>query len=718
MATQVAQPKMANLRKRRFPYTPVAWGFVSEKCQRRKIKCSGEHPCKGCREGDHECVYLRSTRFRASRRFSTGTSTQSSEEGQVAAEKDQWHSAESISKRHQAEPAANPSLSDRLGNSDYYIRLAERRLVALSPEQSNGPRQSHHRHIIGSETLRDLVKCRGKPGAVLAMLDLEYWVEALSIYEEEIGLQYPFLDINELKHKIKLSKQSSDVLRTNGCERIEDTALIIYAIVSMLAEHAAIDIINASAEEIFTAAVGRTQLNGADKDELSVIILCSIFFFLSDREIRAWRGISVVMRLIQELTCTNSEEMDAQPSSQLKEIGEKVYWTVYTLDRRWSFGTGMPFAVQDSDITQHPGFIEDSLSSSYLKNMVAYCNIASEVRRSVLDASIKQPTVSESTRDFLNFRVVQWQRNLPSQLQFRGVGDKLDESKESRGEYKMRLVLYLRANQMRTLIYRKLAVQAERNNFSPSSANIMGQIAQDTLRILIDLARETTIYHTQHKTFNHFLETALSSLLLVMCCPGVTQTVSCLGDVIEAIELVQQLSTQSPITRRLGDKLQGIQDVVRNLQSQTQNSRQFPANATDPGPSVHRGSLSLSKDNGSNSGSKAKTNLESEASIGSCHSALQVSENTGSIPEVTQVAYPDSHQPTTTQTNYANVNKPNNEADMELFPPVPGPPNFDLDAPIDSEFDLDQDAPYLDDTRLLQIPELGDILRDYDYFGF
>ena len=28
----------------------------------------------------------------------------------------------------------------------------------------------------------------------------------------------------------------------------------------------------------------------------------------------------------------------------------KLFWSTYVLDRRWSFGTGMPFALQDADI--------------------------------------------------------------------------------------------------------------------------------------------------------------------------------------------------------------------------------------------------------------------------------------------------------------------------------------------------------------------------------
>lgn len=31
----------------------------------------------------------------------------------------------------------------------------------------------------------------------------------------------------------------------------------------------------------------------------------------------------------------------------------KLFWSIYVLDRRWSFGTGMPFALQDADIDPH-----------------------------------------------------------------------------------------------------------------------------------------------------------------------------------------------------------------------------------------------------------------------------------------------------------------------------------------------------------------------------
>lgn len=42
-----------------------------------------------------------------------------------------------------------------------------------------------------------------------------------------------------------------------------------------------------------------------------------------------------------EKSFTNAENMEA---------GVRLFWISYALDRRWSFGTGMPFAIQDADI--------------------------------------------------------------------------------------------------------------------------------------------------------------------------------------------------------------------------------------------------------------------------------------------------------------------------------------------------------------------------------
>lgn len=40
----------------------------------------------------------------------------------------------------------------------------------------------------------------------------------------------------------------------------------------------------------------------------------------------------------------------AVPDEEERSNVVKLFWSIYVLDRRWSFGTGMPFAIQDADI--------------------------------------------------------------------------------------------------------------------------------------------------------------------------------------------------------------------------------------------------------------------------------------------------------------------------------------------------------------------------------
>ncbi len=210
--------------------------------------------------------------------------------------------------------------------------------------------------------------------------------------------------------------------------------------------------------------------------------------------------------------------------------------------------------------------------------MITYCGIVSEVRRTLLDqtAPLQPPSSYEAVRDFAHFRVCQWQNSLPKSLQFGGVNDKYDPTREKRGEYKLRLMLWLRANQLRTIILRKSATSSSSVELSApppsledtSSTQSMLEIAQATVRVLVYLGKETDIYDAQHRTFNHFLETALSSLLLVVCCSGTNDgPPPCLEDIVAAMDLVSQLSQRSYITRKLHEKLQVIQHVVESLKT-------------------------------------------------------------------------------------------------------------------------------------------------------
>ena len=74
-----------------------------------------------------------------------------------------------------------------------------------------------------------------------------------------------------------------------------------------------------------------------------------MYQFHCDDEGTSWRLIGLAARLCIELGLHRREAYDSMAEED-RDAAMLLFWAIYSLDRRWSFGTGMPFALQDSDI--------------------------------------------------------------------------------------------------------------------------------------------------------------------------------------------------------------------------------------------------------------------------------------------------------------------------------------------------------------------------------
>ena len=76
-----------------------------------------------------------------------------------------------------------------------------------------------------------------------------------------------------------------------------------------------------------------------------------MYHFHCDDESLAWRLTGNAARMAIELGLHRHETYDSIFATQSeREFAVILFWSIYVLDRRWSFGTGMPFALQDADI--------------------------------------------------------------------------------------------------------------------------------------------------------------------------------------------------------------------------------------------------------------------------------------------------------------------------------------------------------------------------------
>lgn len=77
----------------------------------------------------------------------------------------------------------------------------------------------------------------------------------------------------------------------------------------------------------------------------------SILQFHCDEEVLAWRAIGLAARAALEMGLHHREPYFAKfDDLEQRRWANKLFWCIYVLDRRWSFGTGLPFAINDHDI--------------------------------------------------------------------------------------------------------------------------------------------------------------------------------------------------------------------------------------------------------------------------------------------------------------------------------------------------------------------------------
>jgi hypothetical protein len=85
--------------------------------------------------------------------------------------------------------------------------------------------------------------------------------------------------------------------------------------------------------------------------QLAETLIQSHYRFHSDDEALAWRTIGLVARMALEMGLHRRDSLFRKFPEEQQRLGAiNLFWCIYVLDRRWSFGTGLPFALHDSDI--------------------------------------------------------------------------------------------------------------------------------------------------------------------------------------------------------------------------------------------------------------------------------------------------------------------------------------------------------------------------------
>jgi hypothetical protein len=239
------------------------------------------------------------------------------------------------------------------------------------------------------------------------------------------------------------------------------------------------------------------------------------------------------------------------PDEGARKQALRIFWSVFTLDRRSSLGLGVPFVIQDTLVDPTLGALD--FDHPYLRSMIPFAKLSGKAWQMSNDFSNskKEPADADvdlvrEQIDYLDYQVLQWQKQIPAPIRYcHGVTEIASCGYDSRGDYHhdigrhggngrssgidsdsaattsrrhfyLAVVLFVRSNQLRNLIYRPLLQSAARIRTHPEHTLTALTIARDSLQAFADLDSRTDLLHTHATFFKHFIVSSLGNLLLIV----------------------------------------------------------------------------------------------------------------------------------------------------------------------------------------------------------
>ena len=211
--------------------------------------------------------------------------------------------------------------------------------------------------------------------------------------------------------------------------------------------------------------------------------------------------------------------------------------------------------------------------------MILYSRISSKVWRSITDFQISNNEVKKDNIGYLDYQTLQWQSSIPESLRFYPSMNLAELATPNRGQRRLQVLLYLRTNQMRILIYRPVLHSATSIMENRGYAQTVVEVAKDSIRVLTRLNQTTDIYRIQQMCFNYFLVSALAVLFLAVAHAPVEFNRHVRDEFYMALDVVKGFSTKSYISKRLWKTIRGLKEVGPKLGLV---SRSALSDTTDP----------------------------------------------------------------------------------------------------------------------------------------
>ncbi|KAH9872307.1 hypothetical protein IAQ61_005142 [Plenodomus lingam] len=425
-----------------------------------------------------------------------------------------------------------------------------------------------------SNEIRPLSICSDRD--LMTSISVEETIRLLGIYEDEIACVHPIIEMEALVSKVPqildfIKNPHRPIKESQNFDPRDAHVLRLAIATALICETFGKNEVSDRLVASVKADVG-TMANSLELvfKDVQIMSMLSLYFCHTSEELFAWRAIGCAARQCLELGLHRKQSlMESFKDERSRSLAVQVFWVVYELDRRWSFGTSLSFALHDRDID--PQLPEPGREFPYLKCMVSFARICSRVWDAL--PSYGSHIMPKETEDYLDFTTQNWLLSIPEELHFVHPRLGLASRSQPRQLRRLRTILYLRGNYMRTLIHRHHVLTSDNIRANTQKAQLVVDIAKDTILVLVHLSNTSDIYVREQSIYHYYLLSALAVVLLAVCHSPNLFAESCRDSFASAVELVKGFARHSDASRRLWKSIRGLLPIVKSLSQRAEAGR-------------------------------------------------------------------------------------------------------------------------------------------------
>ncbi|KAK4186395.1 putative fungal-specific transcription factor [Podospora australis] len=594
-------------RNKRNRYISIA----CNECKRRKIKCNGETPCQRCGHLNLQCLYAPNccANFKDSDEFKKMTSQVSRLQEQVdtlfsamtALRQETSLRLAPIQDRILPPPSATVTPSPSTASLP---PLARPHPAYRVPPSFHGPTSIAFTVDVAKNTLHRMGYTGPGMGdgneegtsqpeptphaspmlAPLALPSTEtprdpLWgfeeaemLRLCHLYEEEVGAMYPVVKIEPVVHHAKsIGAWMAMVKRTGqspGATDLNDNKTLVLKMVLCCA--LAVDEHGNSAKAVQLYGIVQPLADRmlmsepADVEKLPFLALIAGYRYLSNDEILAWRVVGHVARLCMELGLHRKEGLQKIKDPKVQRDAVLTFWSMYVLDRRWSFSTGLPFVCHDDKIDPT---LPQPDEYPFLVAMIGYSKLGAKIWGLV---DCFEPAVIRELKahnfENLEREIWEWYQTVPQEIKTDPADDRIDmPASPADTLQRVRIWTRLRLNQIRIWLYTPVLHSATSIVENMQLADRAVELAKKTIRLLAHINGTTDLYRRCQVFYHQFLTSSIAVLFLASTHAPVEFSAKCRTEFYMALDLVRDLSAKSWVSHRLWRTIRSLKAVAPKL---------------------------------------------------------------------------------------------------------------------------------------------------------